>query len=186
VAATNSDLPKMVTDGTFREDLYYRLNVIGLTLPPLRERQDDVPLLAQHFLRKHAERSGVGHGDEIGVSQDAMRRLMAYHWPGNVRQLENAIERALVLRGNRRVIEIGDFPPEMQAVPAETPTAVDLPESGVDLPALVGRIERDLIFRALARTNGNKADAARILRLKRTTLVEKLRRFGDPVALQES
>ena len=185
VAATNSDLPKMVADGSFREDLYYRLNVIGVTLPALRERSDDVPLLTQHFLRKHAERAGIDEGDAIEISQDAMRRLMAYHWPGNVRQLENAVERALVLRGRRRVIEIGDFPPEMQSVPVETPTAVDLPEAGVDLPALVGQIERDLIERALARSNGNRADAARMLRLKRTTLVEKLRRLGDQVALQE-
>jgi DNA-binding NtrC family response regulator len=185
VAATNSDLPRMVADGSFREDLFYRLNVIALTLPALRERKDDVPLLAQHFLRKHAERAGLEPGEDIGISQDAMRRLMAYHWPGNVRQLENAVERALVLRGSRRMIEIGDFPPEMQAVPVETPAAIDLPEAGVDLPALVGRIERDLIQRALSRTNGNRADAARLLGLKRTTLVEKLRRLGDPVAMQE-
>src|SRR5512139_2088917 len=185
IAATNSDLPKMVADGTFREDLYYRLNVIALQLPALRERKDDVPLLAQHFLQKHAARSGVDDPSAISISQDAMRRLMAYHWPGNVRQLENTVERALVLRGSRRTIEITDFGPEMQAVPVETPTAVDLPDSGVDLPALVSRIERDLIQRALARTSGNRADAARLLGLKRTTLVEKLRRLGEPVAAQE-
>jgi DNA-binding NtrC family response regulator len=185
IAATNSDLPKMVADGSFREDLYYRLNVIALQLPALRERKDDVPLLAQHFLQKHAARSGVDDPSAISVSQDAMRRLMAYHWPGNVRQLENAVERALVMRGSRRTIEIAYFGPEMQAVPAEAPTSVDLPDSGIDLPALVSRIERDLIQRALARTSGNRADAARLLGLKRTTLVEKLRRLGEPVAVQE-
>jgi DNA-binding NtrC family response regulator len=185
VAATNSDLPKMVAEGTFREDLYYRLNVIALQLPALRERKDDVPLLAQHFLQKHAARSGVEDASAISIAQDAMRRLMAYHWPGNVRQLENTVERALVLRGGRHTIEITDFGPEMQAVPVETPTEVDLPDAGIDLPSLVGRIERDLIQRALARTSGNRADAARLLGLKRTTLVEKLRRLGEPVAVQE-
>jgi DNA-binding NtrC family response regulator len=185
IAATNADLPRMVADGAFREDLYYRLNVIALQLPALRERKDDVPLLAQHFLQKHVARAGIEHAPEIGVSQDAMRRLMAYHWPGNVRQLENAIVRALVLRGSRRTLEIADFGPEMQGVPVEPPTAVDLPETGVDLPSLVSRIERDLIMRALSRTSGNRADAARMLGLKRTTLVEKLRRLGEPVAVQE-
>ena len=113
------------------------------------------------------------------VSQDGMRRLMAYAWPGNVRQLENAVERALILRGTRPQIEVSDLPPEIQAVPVESAPTLDLPEVGVDLPELVGRIERDLISRALARTEGNRADAARLLGLKRTTLVEKLKRLPE-------
>ena len=180
LAATNSELLKMVADGTFREDLYYRLNVIALTLPPLRDRKEDVPLLVQHFIRKFAARDGhSGDGPDVMVSQDGMRRLMAYAWPGNVRQLENAVERALILRGTRPQVDVADLPPEIQAVPVEAAPTLDLPEVGVDLPQLVGRIERDLISRALARTDGNRADAARLLGLKRTTLVEKLKRLPE-------
>jgi DNA-binding NtrC family response regulator len=180
LAATNSDLAKMVGDGTFREDLYYRLNVIALQLAPLRERKEDIPLLVQHFIRKFVSREADGgNGDEVMVSQDGLRRLMAYAWPGNVRQLENAVERALILRGTRTQIEMNDLPPEVQTVPVETAPSLDLPDEGVDLPQLVGRIERDLISRALTRTQGNRADAARLLGLKRTTLVEKLKRLPE-------
>jgi len=183
VAATNSDLAKMVADGTFREDLFYRLNVIALQLPPLRDRKDDIPLLVQHFIRKFATREeGNGQVPDVMLSQDALRRLMAYAWPGNVRQLENAVERALILRGTRVQVEMADLPPEIQAVPVETAPSLDLPETGVDLPGLVSRIERDLIGRALTRTEGNRADAARLLGLKRTTLVEKLKRLPELTA----
>ncbi len=180
LAATNSELVKMVAEGTFREDLFYRLNVIALQLPPLRDRKEDVPLLVQHFIRKFVAREAQpGDGADVMVSQDGMRRLMAYAWPGNVRQLENAVERALILRGTRSQIEVSDLPPEIQAVPVESAPTLDLPEVGVDLPDLVTRIERDLISRALARTDGNRADAARLLGLKRTTLVEKLKRLPE-------
>ena len=180
VAATNSDLARMVGDGTFREDLFYRLNVIALQLPPLRDRKEDIALLVQHFVRKVSTRDG-GNGAtaDVVLSQDTLRRLMAYAWPGNVRQLENAVERALILRGTRAQVEVIDLPPEIQAVPVESAPSLDLPESGVHLPSLVSRIERDLIGRALARTDGNRADAARLLGLKRTTLVEKLKRLPE-------
>jgi DNA-binding NtrC family response regulator len=190
VAATNSDLQKMVREGSFREDLYYRLNVIQIELPPLRDRKEDIPLLVQHFVQKFAgaaldpERlSGrAPHGGAV-VSQDAMRRLMAYSWPGNVRQLENAIERAIALLGGRTVIDVGNLPPELQAQALVATPAMEFPETGVDLPALVAGIERDLIAQALARTAGNKAAAAGLLKLKRTTLVEKLRRLqGEGIA----
>jgi DNA-binding NtrC family response regulator len=182
LAATNSDLARMVADGTFREDLFYRLNVIPLHLPPLRERKEDVALLVQHFVRKVNAREGLPEAPDVVVSQDALRRLMAYPWPGNVRQLENAVERALILRGGRQQVEVSDLPPEIQAVSVESAPAVDLPDGGIDLPAVVARLERDLIARALTRTNGNRADAARILGLKRTTLVEKLKRIPDIAA----
>jgi DNA-binding NtrC family response regulator len=179
VAATNADLMKMVKEGTFREDLYYRLNVIAVHLTPLRERPDDIPPLVQNFVTKHTNRDVAKSPDhQIRVSQEAMRRLMAHAWPGNVRQLENAIERALAMLGGRTQIEVGDLPPDLQPVEQDTVTpSLDLPESGIDLPALVAQIEKDLIDRALIRTAQNRGAAARLLGLKRTTLVEKLKRM---------
>src|SRR5438094_3062929 len=219
IAATNSDLAKMVADGQFREDLFYRLNVIPIQIPSLRDRKEDIPLLVQHFLdkiqkegsgaiasRRAAERSrgsaslsgergaslsgerGASLSGERGaslsgertitVSQDAMRRLMAYHWPGNVRQLENAIERAVAFSAGRPQIDVGDLPSEIQqAQEADIPSAVTLPEDGMDLGSFIGNIERELIERSLERTGGNKGQAAKLLGLKRTTLVEKLKRI---------
>jgi DNA-binding NtrC family response regulator len=172
VAATNADLSKMVKDGTFREDLYYRLNVIPVHIAPLRERIEDIPLLVQTFVKKFAP------DREVTVSQDAMRRLMAYAWPGNVRQLENAIERAIAMSGVRPQIEVGDLPADLQATGEPmTKPVVELPAGGIDLPALVAQIEKDMIERALSRTEQNKGAAARLLGLKRTTLVEKLKRL---------
>jgi DNA-binding NtrC family response regulator len=172
VAATNADLPKMVKDGSFREDLYYRLNVIPVHIAPLRERIEDIPLLVQTFVEKFAP------GRDVTVSQDAMRRLMAYGWPGNVRQLENAIERAIAVSGSRPQIEVADLPPDLQATgEALTKPVVELPAGGIDLPVLIAQIEKDMIERALARTERNKGAAARLLGLKRTTLVEKLKRL---------
>jgi DNA-binding NtrC family response regulator len=173
IAATNSELSKMVAEGTFREDLYYRLHVIPIQLPPLRERRDDIPVLVKHFLEKFAP------GTAMQVSQGAMRALMAYQWPGNVRQLENAIERAVALSAGRREIATADLPAEVQTIPETTETPfVDFPDSGLDLPAYLAQIERDLIQRSLERTGGNRNKAAELLRIKRTTLVEKLKRLG--------
>ena len=178
VAATNRDLAKMVKEGTFREDLYYRLNVIQIELPPLRDRREDIPLLVQHFLGKYATATGPGTGSpQVLVSQDVMRRLMSFSWPGNVRQLENAIERGVALLGGRSTIELSDLPPEIQAAPVTLLPAVEFPEAGVNLPGMIEQIERDLIARALLRTGGNKAAAATLLNIKRTTLVEKLKRL---------
>jgi DNA-binding NtrC family response regulator len=173
IAATNSELAKMVAEGSFREDLYYRLHVIPIQLPPLRDRRDDIPVLVKHFLEKFAP------GTAMQVSQGAMRALMAYHWPGNVRQLENAMERAVALSAGRREIAITDLPAEVQTTPETTETPfVDFPDSGLDLPAYLATIERDLIQRSLERTGGNRNKAAELLRIKRTTLVEKLKRLG--------
>ncbi len=177
IAATNSDLRRMVADGTFREDLFYRLNVIPVQLPALRDRKEDIPLLVQHFLAKFAAADSPPRAP-ITVSQQAMRHLMAYSWPGNVRQLENAIERAVALGGGRPQIEVADLPPEVQ-VADELPlaAAIPLPEEGLDLEQLLAGIERELIRRSLERTGGNKGRAAKLLRMKRTTLVEKLKRL---------
>jgi two-component system, NtrC family, response regulator PilR len=173
IAATNSALQKMISEGTFREDLYYRLNVIPIALPPLRDRREDIPLLVAHFLKKFAPESPPQ------MSQGAMRGLMAYAWPGNVRQLENAVERAVTLSGGRLEIDVKDLLPEMQEAPAPTSTPyVDLPDEGLDLNAYLSSLERDLIKRALERTNGNRNRASELLRIKRTTLVEKMKRLG--------
>jgi DNA-binding NtrC family response regulator len=186
IAATNSNLLRMVEDGEFREDLYYRLNVIPVELPPLRERKEDIPLLVQHFLEKLRDDAAKSTTDKeknvrpITVSQDAMRRLMAFHWPGNVRQLENAVERAVALSAGRSQIDVLDLPADVQqAQETVLPSTVLLPETGLDLTAFVSNIERELIERSLERTGGNKGQAARLLGLKRTTLVEKLKRLGN-------
>ena len=192
IAATNTDLLQMVEDARFRSDLYYRLNVIPIQIPPLRDRKEDIPLLVQHFLDKFRDvqaassdtgqdsgpaRPGVS-AHRLTVSQEAMRRMMSYSWPGNVRQLENAIERAMAFSGGRSQIDVADLPSELQQ-PETVPVAssVSLPEDGLDLAVLVATIERDLIRRSLERTGGNKGQAARLLNLKRTTLVEKLKRL---------
>jgi len=190
VAATNSDLQKMVAEGDFREDLFYRLNIIPIHLPPLRERKEDIPLLVQHFLKKFSvpETGAVGakpghsraepDGRSLSISQQATRCLMAYSWPGNVRQLENAIERAVALSGGRMQIETSDLTPEIQqASHAAAAPDVNLPEGGIDFDRYINRIEHDLIRRALEKTGGNKGQASKLLNLKRTTLVEKLKRL---------
>jgi two-component system, NtrC family, response regulator AtoC len=176
IAATNADLGRMVAEGGFREDLYYRLNVIPVTLPPLRDRREDIPLLVQHFLQKFCNEAGR---PVMTVSQAAMRPLMTYAWPGNVRQLENAMERAVALSGSRTQIEIGDLPPDIQQAsePGDLIPGLALPDDGLDFDAFISRIEHEVIRRALERTGGNKAAAASVLNLKRTTLVEKLKRL---------
>jgi DNA-binding NtrC family response regulator len=170
IAATNSNLARMVADGQFREDLYYRLNVIPVELPSLRQRKEDIPLLVQYFLDKFQPNTAV--------SQEAMRRLMAFPWPGNVRQLENAVERAVALGGGRSQIDVEDLPREVQhAEEPPTLSMLALPEEGLDLPAYISAIEHELIRRSLDRTDGHKGRAAALLKLKRTTLVEKLKRL---------
>jgi DNA-binding NtrC family response regulator len=186
IAATNTDLGRMVADGEFREDLFYRLNVLPVHLPPLRERREDIPLLVQHFLEKFQAgapgrapgmQAGKG-GGPLSVSQEAMRRLMSYQWPGNVRQLENVIERAVAFSGGRSQIDVSDLPPEFTVSDDPAPlTSLSFPDDGLDLNGLLAKVEHDLIQRSLERTGGNKGQAARLLRIKRTTLVEKLKRL---------
>jgi two-component system response regulator AtoC len=187
IAATNSDLPKMVAQGEFREDLYYRLNVIPVQVPPLRDRKEDVPLLVQHFLDKLSREAVAGgtsrNAKPPTVSQDAMRRLMAYPWPGNVRQLENTVERALAFTAGRGQIDVDDLSTEVQQMQIPViASSVELPDEGLDLDAFIANIERELIERSLERTRGNKGAAARLLNLKRTTLVEKLKRLDKSSA----
>jgi two-component system response regulator AtoC len=177
IAASNRDLRQAVEQGKFREDLFYRLNVIPVRLPSLRERKEDIPLLVQHFVEKFSAASTPARG-AVTVSQEAMRRLMAYGWPGNVRQLENAIERTFALSAGRPQVDVGDLPPEVQAA-HEPPitSSIQFPEDGIDLDRFVASIERELIDRSLQRTGGNKGRAAKLLNMKRTTLVERLKRL---------
>jgi two-component system response regulator AtoC len=176
VAATHSDLQKMVADGTFREDLFYRLNVIPVKLPPLRERRDDIALLVQHFLQKLGAEQSPARA--VTMSQEAMRVLMNYDWPGNVRQLENVVERALAFSQGRSQIELSDLGPELQKLTASADAREGwFPDEGIDLERYIEGLELSLIRRSLERTQGNKVQAARLLNLKRTTLIEKLKRL---------
>jgi DNA-binding NtrC family response regulator len=177
IAATNSDLRRMVDEGTFREDLYYRLNVIPIRVPALRERRADIPLLAQYFLDRLGRESQPARG-RVTVEQDGQQALMAFDWPGNVRQLENIMERTFALSPGKSQLSLDDLPEELQQVrvPVE-PGQYELPETGVDLERVVSQFEHTLIRRALERTSGNKRQAADLLSLKRTTLIEKLKRL---------
>jgi DNA-binding NtrC family response regulator len=166
----------MVKDGSFREDLFYRLNVIPVHVPPLRDRREDIPVLVRHFVdRVCADQSPVRTPPT--VAQDAMRALMSHTWPGNVRQLENVVERAIALSPGRSQIELRDLPPEIQQVEGPRDLGAWFPEGGVDLEAHMSAIELALIKQSLERTGGNKRQAADLLRIKRTTLVEKLKRL---------
>jgi transcriptional regulator with PAS, ATPase and Fis domain len=178
IAATNSDLSKLAAEGAFREDLYYRLNVIPIKLPPLRERRGDIPLLVRHFLQRFG-RDLTPPRTDMTVSQQAMRSLMSYQWPGNVRQLENVMERAIALSPGRSQIELTDLPPEIQDIAESVSHGPDLsiPDEGIDFNAYVNGVERALIQRSLDKAGGNKRLAAKLLNVKRTTLIEKLKRL---------
>jgi transcriptional regulator with PAS, ATPase and Fis domain len=173
VAATNVNLENAVQAGTFREDLYYRLNVIHLTVPALRERPEDVPLLVQHFLKKAKER--VGRTTIDGVSRAAAQILADYQWPGNVRELENTVERAVLLCQGP-LIEPKDLPQRLCGLGVEKRMSPRLPDTGLDLRNAVESFENQLIRQALERTKWNKKQAASLLGLNRTTLVEMLKR----------
>lgn len=177
IAATNQDLEVAVSERRFREDLFYRLNVIPIMIPPLRSRRTDIPLLARAFLERFNE---VNSKQIAGISEEAMQCLMQYHWPGNVRELENLMERVVVLKKNNQIIEAKDFPVEhFRNVRLDRFVAnVVLPEDGLDFNQAVDQFENELILQALQRTDGNRNQAATLLNLNRTTLVEKLKRKG--------
>jgi DNA-binding NtrC family response regulator len=174
ISATNSDLENMVKRGEFREDLYYRLNVIPLHLPPLRERQQDIMYLTAFFLEKQCRLMGRA---PCSISKQALEALEQYSWPGNVRELENLIERMIVLT-DASVITVDDVPAK---IIGETgggeALSVTMPSQGVDLVATVSRIEQSLICQALETAGGVKAKAAALLGINRTTLVEKIKRL---------
>jgi transcriptional regulator with PAS, ATPase and Fis domain len=172
VAATNIDLEQAVAAGAFREDLYYRLNVIHLTVPALRERREDIPLLVHHFMAKARAKTGRPVNE---VSRAAAELLATYDWPGNVRELENTIERAILLSPSDR-IQPSDLPTRVRGLGSERRVVAKLPDAGIDLRAAVESFENDLIRQALDRTGWNKNQAANLLGLNRTTLVEMLKR----------
>jgi DNA-binding NtrC family response regulator len=176
IAASNADLVAAAKKGTFREDLFYRLNVLPIAIPPLREHRSDIPLLVDYFLGRVRDRNP---GRAWTVTQEAMVHLWSYDWPGNVRELENMVARLIVLSEDS-VVDVAILPAHLLsdgrlAEPRITPA---LGEKGVDLNALVRELEGRLINEALKRSGGNKQGAARLLGLKRTTFAAKLRRCG--------
>lgn len=179
VAATNCDLRLAIKEGRFRDDLFYRLNVIPLHLPPLRERTDDIPRLVTHFLQRHRRQKGR---IVEAVDREALDILVKYNWPGNVREVENLVERLVVFNedGVIRARDLPDyilnFSPGQQEI--SLLSSLSLPGDGIDLDSLVQEMENRLILQALSRVHGNKTMAAELLRLNRTTLVERMRRRG--------
>jgi transcriptional regulator with GAF, ATPase, and Fis domain len=171
MAATNHNLDDLVRAGKFREDLYYRLNVVPIHIPPLRERKQDVPLLFAHFL----ERSNAMNSASVeGFSEETMEVLMEYDYPGNVRELQNLVERLVVLKKSG-FISIEDLPEKFYSQQKPDYTRLDL-HRGYD--TLVSEFEQNLILKALNETNGVKSKAAQILSMNRTTLIEKMKRLG--------
>jgi transcriptional regulator with PAS, ATPase and Fis domain len=166
IAATNRDLESAIRTGGFRQDLYFRLNVVQVKLPPLRERKSDIPLLVNFFLEKFSDPQRPIRT----ISEDAMRRLMAYDWPGNVRELENAVERAVAL-GSGPILHIADLPSNLQQNSSDK--ALDSNEL-----TTIEEMERRCILRALRETNGDKLAAARLLGIGKTTLYRKLKQYG--------
>jgi transcriptional regulator with GAF, ATPase, and Fis domain len=194
IAATNRDLEQAIQNKEFREDLYYRLNVIPVKIPSLRERKSDIQMLVKHFVEQF---NGVtGHNVEPPSGQ-IMEALQSYDWPGNVRELENLMERLVILKGQGSV-DLGDLPHRIFQKYAEGRPQGDgalsewefprmvLPNTGVDLKAIVEAFENHLVDQALARTGGNKNRASELLKMNRTTLVEKLRKRGMIIPLKMS
>ena len=175
VAATNKDLEEEVSQGGFREDLFYRLNVIRLALPPLRDRREDIPLLVEHLFRKQSGK------EKVTVTEGAMRRFLDYNWPGNIREMENVIERCIVL-GKSDCIDESSLPIGMQPRPAACAGHLDtIPETGLDLDEYLGNIEKDILLKALERTGGVRKKAAELLGITFRSIRYRLAKFGiDP------
>ncbi len=185
VAATSAELEKRIAEGSFRADLFYRLNVVHLRLPPVRERREDIPPLALSLLRRFCESAELPNKN---ISAEAMEVLKSYRWPGNVRQLQNAMERAAALSGLNPEITLRDLPEEVRggAPSGITPTLTQtedsttersIPDEGLNFEAVVTEVERELLLQSLNKSGGNKMRAAKLLNMKRTTFVEKLKRL---------
>jgi len=174
LAATNRDLGGQVQAGKFREDLYYRLNVVGVKLPPLRERVEEIRSLSERFLQRHAERMGLPRRH---LSQRALEVMARYRWPGNVRELENALERALVLSEDD-AIEPDALPEPVRAAAAPEPVPSALDPDDLSVKRAQRVLEADLIRKALDRTGGNRTRAAELLELSPRALLYKIREYG--------
>ncbi|RMF92593.1 MAG: sigma-54-dependent Fis family transcriptional regulator [Candidatus Schekmanbacteria bacterium] len=174
IAATNQNLEKAVEEKRFREDLYYRLNVIPLTIPPLRERKSDIPLLVEHFINQMRYEKGVNVKE---VSDEVMEIFMEYDWPGNVRELENIIERMMIFSGDKERLTAIDLPEKFKKRQSKPRSYhIKLPLEGLNLKKIIHQIEDDLILQALERTGGVKEKAAQLLKMNRTTLVQKIKK----------
>jgi len=177
IAATNQDLEKAVAERRFREDLFYRINVIPIMLPPLRDRGPDIAILANHFLTKFnkLKKKKLTH-----ITPEALKYFMLYPWPGNVRELENLMEMLVVMKEEEGEITSADLPPKLlqQKNTGSVPVPLNLTAEGVDFNEMVSRLEKNLLVQALRRSHGVKNRAAKLLNLNRTTLVEKLKRFN--------
>jgi two-component system response regulator HydG len=186
VAATNRDLAAMVEKGTFRKDLFYRLNVVNLRLPSLRDRREDIPLLAAHFL----DRISREHGTKFTLSDEALRTMMRHDWPGNVRELENSLERACTLSSGP-VLHLGDLPTQLQQQGLEArraATASTAPAGeGSAAPEVMtlADLERQAILSAIRTLHGDKLQAAKLLGIGKTTLYRKLKEYGIADPLRE-
>ena len=174
IAATNQNLEDAIAARLFREDLYYRLNVIPIVVPPLRKRRDDIPLLAQHFLNIANEVRGNG---DVQFSDEVIERLMGFDWPGNVRELENLVERMVTLCSGNGIVA-SDLPKEFQTSKAPPPTAPQIPPQGLNFRDVVDQFESDIILQALEITHGNKNRAAQLIQMNRTTMLEKMKKKG--------
>jgi two-component system response regulator PilR (NtrC family) len=172
IAATNRRLEEAVASGSFREDLYYRFNVIRIDLPALRQRREDIPLLVDWFWERFTGQKGAT------VAEDAMRRLIDYNWPGNVRELENVIERATIL-GQDGKVTLDCLPPNLlTGVAGGVSPLTDIPETGMDLDAYLGEIEKEILLKALARTGGVRKSAAELLGITFRSIRYRLAKFG--------
>jgi len=176
LAATHRDLPELVRQGRFREDLYYRLNVVTLTLPPLRARPQDIPLLIDHFLRELAERHGRG---PVAVDPEAQRRLLAYDWPGNIRELQNVLERAMLL-AEQDVIGAEHLPPNVRAPRTATASAAPSEPASPGPLRSLDEVDRDHVLRVLGAMRGNRDDTSRVLGISRRTLSRMILRWNLP------
>lgn len=176
IAATNDDLKRMIAEGTFREDLYYRINVISITLPPLRNKVDDIPLLSQYFLDRYSKENGR---EDLIISDDALELLKGHAWPGNVRELENAIERAVVLAPRGGGISADLIREYIDPVTFDSSTPlVTVPAEGLPMKSVVTDFQKQLIIDALRKTHWVQKEAAKLLDLKPTTLNEMIKRYG--------